>query len=512
MNALDRAIATISPGWAVKRARSRLNLDAYDAANTAARTRKTKRERRSGNSAVGHAGKSLREQARWLDENHDLVVSVLDTFCANVVGATGISIEPMPKTSNGELHAQLARDITRLLENWSMYPETRGELDRAGMEKLTCLTWARDGECFMQHAEGRFPGLDHKTMVPYSIELFEPDLIPFDYEDPMRNVIQGIQCNEWGQPITYFAYRTHPGDLQYRVSSDVRPIPASRVSHLKLTRRIGQRRGVSRLAAVLQRLEDVKDYEESERVAARIAAAMAAYVKKGTPDQYMGENVDEDGNRTFSVAPGVVWDNLYVGEDVGTIQSNRPSNLLTPFRDAMMRAISGGTQTGYSSVSKNYSGTYSAQRQELVEQFVHYSSNTQHFIAQVTRPNYGRFLNVAIASGVLSIPRDIDMTTLYDAEYRGPVMPWIDPAREATAAELLVQAGFKSRSQTIRERGGNPQDVYDQIKREREQDYQDGLIFSSDAATKDMSVTDKIVTGDPDYVDQTADESQTEAA
>ena len=38
-------------------------------------------------------------------------------------------------------------------------------------------------------------------------------------------------------------------------------------------------------------------------------------------------------------------------------------------------------------------------------------------------------------------------------------MPWIDPKKEVEADVLLVDNGFKSRPQVIRERGGDPATV-----------------------------------------------------
>ena len=65
-------------------------------------------------------------------------------------------------------------------------------------------------------------------------------------------------------------------------------------------------------------------------------------------------------------------------------------------------------------------------------------------------------------------------------------MPWIDPKKEGEAEQLAVSAGFKSRTQVIRERGSNPQDVFEQIKQERAQDAEAGLTFSS-SATKPVA-------------------------
>lgn len=491
MNALDRVIAAIAPAWALARARQRMILQAYEAADTT-RHRTPRRQYRSGDAAVKPAGKILREQARALDEDHDLVVGILDTFVANTVGPWGIQVEPQPRTRDGEIHEDLARAIQEARRDWCLKPETTHELDNGAMERLLCLTWARDGEAFGQHLSGNVALLDHGTRVPYSIELMEPDLCPIHYDDLGRGVVQGVERNAWGRPRAYWFYLSHPGDgynTSFRQLSpnQMKRVASENVQHLKLTRRIRQARGVSLLTPILNRIQDLKDYEDAERIAAKIASANAFYIKKGQPDLYdpaaVTESSDGEANRRLNqVAPGMMWVDLQVGEEAGTIDVSRPSNLLFPFREAMLRAAASGTRTGYSSISRNYSGTYSAQRQELVEQFVHYTTNQAHFISQWTRPVYLRWLAAAIASREIRIPADVDPLTLDDAEFRGPVMPWIDPMKEAQANISQVQAGFKSRAQVIRERGGVPQNVANEIARERRQDDAAGLIFSTDYA------------------------------
>jgi len=59
-----------------------------------------------------------------------------------------------------------------------------------------------------------------------------------------------------------------------------------------------------------------------------------------------------DKTRYFDVKPGLFFDNLNPGEEINTIQSNRPSQLLSEFRSAMLRAIAAGTRTSYSSIAK----------------------------------------------------------------------------------------------------------------------------------------------------------------
>jgi capsid protein len=49
------------------------------------------------------------------------------------------------------------------------------------------------------------------------------------------------------------------------------------------------------------------------------------------------------------------------------IKSDRPNPNLETFRNGQLRAVAAGSRGSFSSIARNYDGTYSAQRQELVE-------------------------------------------------------------------------------------------------------------------------------------------------
>lgn len=480
MNWLDKAILGISPGWARSRLQNRIiteQLKAYDASKPG-RTRKMRTDHRSGDNAVGSAARSLRGQARYLDENHDLVIGILNNLEEKVVGPNGIGVEPMPMTVAGDIHEDFAAELSRFFEILSLAPETSGELTRPEMERLILRSWMRDGECFGKFIEGNVANFRHNTEVPLSVELLEADFCPYDLNDPAAKITQGIERNDWGQPTAYHFYKQHPGgSFQFYSSQTVR-VPAERVQHIKMVNRLRQGRGVSILHGVLTRLEDLKDYEESERVAARISAVLAAYVKR--PSEGYGAT-DGNGDRLFQLAPGMVFDNLGPGEEIGTIQSNRPSALLQPFRDSMLRAAARGTRSTFSSVSGQFDGNYSSQRQEMVEGYAGYGVLQNTFIARWSRPFYRRAIQMGITSGMLDVPVDIDIRTITNAVYIAPVMPWIDPDKESKAWERNVKAGFSTEAEVVRSRGRNPQEVKKQRAREVRENEQNDLIFSSDA-------------------------------
>jgi len=199
--------------------------------------------------------------------------------------------------------------------------------------------------------------------------------------------------------------------------------------HIAAIDRIGQLRGVSEFASILTRLDDIKDYEESERIAAKIAAALTAYVKRGSPEDYTAQ-LDEEGNpipRDIRIQPGMIIDGLGVGEEIGLIDTKRPNPNVAIFRKGQLRAAAAGIGASYSSISRDYNGTYSAQRQELVEQWVHYAVLTDEFVGMVVQPVWEQFVAIAHLSGVVPIPADVAAGSADDALYIGQSMPWIDP-------------------------------------------------------------------------------------
>lgn len=172
-----------------------------------------------------------------------------------------------------------------------------------------------------------------------------------------------------------------------------------------------------------------------------------------------------------------------MGEEIGLIDSNRPNPNLIGWRAGQLKAIAAGIGAGYSSIARSYDGTYSAQRQELVEQWVHYAVLADEFTSMFVQPHYERFVEVAHLSGVVPRPADVSAQSADDALYLAQSMPWIDPLKEVQAWEKRTQAGFASEVQAIRAAGGNPRDVLQQISEWRAQVADLNLRFSSDAAT-----------------------------
>jgi lambda family phage portal protein len=462
-NVLDRLVAWYSPVRALRRQQARRLLAYYEAGRPDT-LRKQRRETGTGNDAVLRAGASIRQQARHMEQNYDLALGVLNTLVANVVGPGGIGIEPQPRKADGTIHDDLSREILDLFKDWARSPEVTRQHDWPSAQRMLCRAWMRDGEVFSQLLLGAVPLLSHNTRVPLSLEMLEADFVPLDMQSSRPLIEQGVELNGWGAPVAYHVYKQNPLSASSLVAlGQTKRIDARNMLHLAHRNRIRQLRGVSIFASVMHRFDDLKDYEESERIAAKIAASMAAFIRKGSPDQY--EEAADGSPRQLAMRPGMIFDDLKPGEEIGTIDTSRPNPNLEAYRSSQLKAIAAGCGPTYSAIARTYDGTYSAQRQELVEGWNIYGVLASEFIGRIVRPVYEAFIAMAVAGGELKLPAGVRPDTLTDAEYLAPQMPWIDPVKEVTGWGMLEDRAYASGPEIVRRRGGNPLDVIEQQAR-----------------------------------------------
>lgn len=500
----DRVIERVSPSWAFRRLNWSRALKAartYEAAEEG-RSRKVRKSTGSADAVSLRSVEVLRHRARDLDENYDIAAGILDVLESKIVGSE-ILAHPMVMLEGGtNLAVDLNDHLSTMYREWAVRPEVTRQNSLGKTQRLAARSWIRDGECFVNHLDGNIDNLDHSTDVPYSIELLEADIVPMSLSAQGTDATDGhllrygILTDAWGKPVEYMMLKRHPGDNIFGAfgssifgtasvtSNDVKRVSASDVMHLKHVKRIHQTRGISALATVFNRLSDLKDYEESEQTAARIGAYVALAITKSAD-----ADPDASGSsapREMDWMPGMIFDGLVEGEKVESIKNERPSNQIAPWREQCLKAASSGSRAGYSSISKDYNGTYSAQRQEQAEQDQHYSVATEEVVSMEVRPVYRRFVETALISRM--VPREllagVDMTTILNAAYRGPSIAYIDPVKEINAELIGVQAGFFSKQSVQLKRGSSPMNVDAEIEQERDREKEKGIVTTSNPANK----------------------------
>ncbi|MFA0690619.1 phage portal protein [Vibrio splendidus] len=484
---VDKVVGFFNPRAGLTRHYDRQLLNKYKAAQPKNPITKRPNKSSKGSANLQNTGaKAVYERARYMDENNPFVTGMLDELCANVVGPNGIMIEPQPLTKKGEVHIEFAQAISKWLETYQLNQNIDGEHSRGETEWLAARTWLRDGEVFARMYMGHHGELLYPTATPFAVQPFEPDYVPHRITEHEGNLLEGIKRNKLGQLISVLIQTDAQG-------FEFAEVDAAFICHLKFERRLHQNRGISLFHSVLDLIDDIEDYDQSERVSAQIASRFAYFIKS---DANSNDAIDRSDDvflgmgNSFDLAPG---------EDAGVVESNRKEAMSAPFRDAQLRLASTGVGVNNSSVTRDYSnGSYSAQRQELVDSFARYRVLQRKFVVSWTRPQYRKALQMAVLSGQLKPPRNLDMNSLLNAIYQAPVMPWIDPAKEMNGIEKGTRLSLFSLSHAQRERNINPLSTRQEIQSERKQMNDMGIVSQSDPAnslanevTSHVKVNDK---------------------
>jgi len=474
MNVLEKALAAVAPQYALRRAMAARQLSRLYEAADYSHHYPQRASAAAPDVSMQRAGGRLRDQARYYEENDAQAVAIFDDLVNYVAGADGPNIEPMTFYLLFVELVDLNRELATLWDEFWDAPDITGELSGSMVNQLSVRSWLRDGDVFTQLVTD--PAAPHRNDLGLSLELLEGDLVPFDSITGRAGVVHGVEKNDWGQPTAFYVYKHHPADFVRGtlgvMPAELKRVPADRMIHLKFVRRLGQTRGVPVVHAVLRTLGDIKEAWESERLAMRIAAMMVVAIRRELGTAGLPEALTDDASkRVFEFDAGMVWPDLLPGEGPEVIKSDRTK--------ALQRFVAGGTGTRYSSTARDYNGTYSAQRQELVEAVIGYRRLFAHYRDRQLKRIRRTLIQQAIARRRLTLPPALDDATLYRAEYRPPVLPWISPKEEVEAYGLAIQHRLIAPQQAIRDLGRNPAEVRTLLEQwgidpDRPEDKQDG--------------------------------------
>jgi capsid protein len=136
-------------------------------------------------------------------------------------------------------------------------------------------------------------------------------------------------------------------------------------------------------------------------------------------------------------------DTLAPGESIVGVGPDYPVSDMPEYIGDQIRRIASGMGLRYSAVSKRYDASYSAMRQELVDAEGYTRIREDEIVTTLVRPVYERFITAAALDGKLQIGIGRDaLRRAMNAQYVGPAIPWIDPAKEVSAAVEAIDNGL----------------------------------------------------------------------
>lgn len=500
MNWLDRAVSFVSPQAGARRAQARELLArrsasaeaveigwkkaaeilrGYDAGKSSRRTAGWTTAGASANTEVMGSLATARNRARELVRNNPYALRAINMLAAKSVG-TGIQARP----DKGALNA------------WKEFVETcdfEGDLDLYGLQSLIARASFESGEAIIRRVRER------SGRVPMKLQVLESDYLDSSKYGSTASgnyIIAGVEVDPAGRKVAYWLYDSHPGEMQFALRGiESRRVEASEVILFGEKQRPGQLRYMPRLAASMMRLRDHDDYRDALLVKKKIEACFAAFVIGGNPNIPLGDAANEtvtlaDGTsgsqRQETLAPGMI-EYLPGGQDVKFASPTSGSD--DGFSVEELHAIAAGCGVTYEQLTGdisrvNYSSIRSGMGdfRDLVEAW-----RWTYFMPIVMRRVWGWFLDSAWTAGSIRSPR-------YDVIWTAPRWPYVNPIDDIKASKEEVRAGFQSMSEKIRELGYDPDEVLDEIEKERAALKAKGIVVdvdpASDNASKSAAPTD----------------------
>lgn len=462
---LDRAIAVVSPGAALRRVRQRAAFDiaarSYDGAGRGRNSAGWKSVGSSADAIIDGASKLLRERMRDLVRNNPHAAKAVGALVSNFVGN---GIMPRPRTGNEAMDQR----VSELWDAWIKRCDADGQLDYYGMQTLAVREMIEGGEVLIRRRRRRT-----SDGVPGNIQLqvVEADLLDSAREGPMQTggfAIQGVEFSSIGQRTGYWLFPAHPGNnyVSMRLSLQSNFVPAADVIHLYEKQRT-QVRGVPWGAPSMSALRDLGDYELAEIVRKKIESCMVGVVVGGdevdmainpaAPADLPPGVVGSDGNIIEKFEPGMF---AYArgGKDIKFSQP-AATGQYENYKRSMLHTVAAGFRLPYELLTGDLSQVnYSSIRAGLQEfrrlvEAVQWQIIIPIFCERV----WTWFIEAHQLSGELPLAGN------YRVEWSTPKFWSVDPLKDATADLLEIRMGSKTLFEVIAERGRDPKAVIAEI-------------------------------------------------
>ena len=418
------------------------------------------------NALIAASGPEMNARARWLVRNNGYAANAIESWAANTVG-DGIS-------PNSSIEQASRKDaVQRLWLAWTDDADAEGLTDFYGLQRRAAREVFMTGEVFLRFRPRR---LEDGLTVPLQIQMLPSEMLPLNHNALTGdgNVIrQGIEFDRVGRRVAFHFLRRHPGDsTDPGLSGETVRVPASEVLHIIDPVEAGQLRGVSRFAPAIVKLFLLDQYDDAELDRKKVAAMYAMFVTSPAPDNPLAPPDEE-----YEVAPGQVV-RLDPGEDVTVSAPADSGSTYEPFQYRTLLQISAALGIPYGYLSNDGAkGNFSNSRLSLIE-FRRRVSAWQHsvMVFQMCRPVWARFMDTAVLAGALKLPGyDRRRAGYLACNWLPTKWDWVDPLKDANAEIAQIEAGLKSRTQAIAERGYDAEQVDAEIARERDRERRLGL-------------------------------------
>jgi len=352
-------------------------------------------------------------------------------------------------------------DFDRRLEDLFLWWSAPERCDIAGRHSLQSLLWlaetARvvDGDILILRT------------ISGQLQLIEADRIfsPKVEGEKGRNIVGGVEVDEYGRALRYAVHRRLPGGG----FAFEKWVDADNAKLLGYYDRVDQVRGVSRLASVVNTLVDLYEGIDYAVAKAKIAQLFGLVTYRDARESgFATEEVGGSDGPRYEVkfGRGPFYLDLLDGDRAEILESKTPPAEFQEFCRQLICIVLKALDIPFSFYDESHTN-YSGARQALL-QYQQGLAQKREALLQLLDWITVWKISQWISAGILRLPKGVGRITDIAWEWIPMGMPWIDPLREIQADTMAIEAGLRSRSQILRERGGDFFATADQLAVEEE--------------------------------------------
>lgn len=330
----------------------------------------------------------------------------------------------------------------------------------------------------------------------------------------------GVETNQSGKHIAYFVLKSD-GSYMRIPTTGARTGRKQAFLYYGTEKMVNEVRGQSLLAITLQSLKEIDRYRDSEQRAAVINSMIAMWIEKGEDkvsslplqsgavrkDTKLTQN-DSHGRKNTefnSFVPGMIFQELQVGEKPHSYDTKRPNVNFAVFEEAILNAIAWANEIPPEIFTLQFSSNYSASQAAISEFKMYLDKFRDDFGDNFLSPIYQDFFLAEVlndnvkANGFLEAFRSnkLDIVGAWQLScWAGAIKPTINQLNTLKAYQGYVAEGWITNDRASRDiTGMKYSKVVQQLKRENKQkvEFLEPLINAGLIKDENPQLIDKLI-------------------
>lgn len=418
---------------------------------------------------------TLRARSRAMAQNNPYGRKFVQLVSTNVVGHVGFTLQAQAANwIKGRAEPDLLDNqaIEAAFSAWCKRGvcDVTGQLSFSSACRVAIQSIARDGELLARKVRGK--GVNK---FGFALQLLDADRLPVwnNATAPNGNIIRmGVELDDYARPVAYHLLRGHPGEsIADNTQQRFERVLAEDVIHIFIPDRAEQRRGVPWMAAALESLYHLGEFDNSALMAARKGADTLGFFisPDGLPPQRDG--TDEQGNPIEISVPGT-YDTLPEGYDFKAYESQYPNSFYADFHKQCLRRVSSALNVAFHELGNDLTEvSFSSIRSGTLSERDAWMELQDWFIESFVSPVFLDWLEVSLLMGSITLPGGQTLPVSRLEKFKAHTFQarrwnWVDPRADIDAAITAISNGIKSRTQVINEQGLDAEKVWQELAAE----------------------------------------------